>query len=434
MNKKVLIISYYWPPSGGSAVIRWLKFSKYLPEYGWQPIVFTPLNPEAPFQDEKLEKDIPIEAEIIKTKIWEPYNLFKIFSGVKKKDKIQVGFLSEKKKPSLMSKIGVYIRGNYFIPDARCFWIKPSIKKLTKYLKENPVDAIVSTGPPHSTHLIAMGLKEKLNIPWLADFRDPWTNIDFYPDLMLTAKSDRKHHKLEKMVAKKADVLVTIAKNMTQEFVEIGSDNTHTITNGFDGADSANIEYEHTNRFVISHTGTIAKSRNPEVLWKALSELVTENKELKEKLVIQLIGKIDASVHQFIEKYKLNEFIETEDFLPHDQIVVKQAQASVLLLLINNTPNAKGILTGKFFEYLSAKRPVLAIGPLDGEVAEILKNTSAGKISGYSDLDLLKSNILGYFEDYKNKKLNINSKGIDTFSRKNLTGDIVNLLNSITSN
>ncbi len=431
MNKKVLIITYYWPPSGGSAVFRWLKFSKYLPEFGWQPIIYTPLNPEAPFEDPELLNDIPCEAEIVKTKIWEPYNFYKIFTGHKKKDKIQVGFLSDKKKPGLMSKIGVFIRGNFFIPDARRFWIQPSVKFLEKYIKEKPVDVIVTTGPPHSLHLIAMKLKEKTAVPWLADFRDPWTNIDFYKDLMLTRRSDKKHRYLEQKVAQNANALVTIARNMTDEFKQIGANNAFTIPNGFDDTDKPDTPYSKSEKFVITHTGTIAKSRNPEIFWKSVSDLIHENKTFSEKLTIKLIGKLDASVYDHIEKYKLQDKTEIIGFMAHDEIIKEQMNSSVLLLLINNTPNAKGILTGKFFEYLCAERPVLAIGPKDGEVAEILNDTGTGKICDYEDVKCLKLVLLNFFQLHIENKLFINASGIEKYSRKSLTGEIVNILNSI---
>jgi hypothetical protein len=196
--KKVLILTYYWPPSGGAGVQRWLKFVKYLRNFGWEPVVYTALNGEMPVIDLSLEKDVPKDITILKTKIWEPYSIYKTFIGRKKDEKINASFLSETKKKSFAEKISVWIRGNYFIPDARKYWIKPSIKYLTDYLNKNKIDVIISTGPPHSMHLIALGLKQHFpNIKWMADFRDPWTNIDFYSELMLSESADRKHKDLE---------------------------------------------------------------------------------------------------------------------------------------------------------------------------------------------------------------------------------------------
>ena len=229
--KKVLIISYYWPPSGGAGVQRWLKFVKYLPQFGIQPHVYTPSNPEAPAQDESLQKDIPSEAVIVQQPIFEPYSFYKKFTG--KKGNINAGFLSEDKdsRQKFTEKMSIWVRGNLFIPDARVMWVKPSIKFLTKYIKENEIEVVISSGPPHSMHLIAMELKRKLNIKWIADFRDPWTNIDFYKDLMLTNWADKKHHRLEKEVLQKADEIITIGKTIASELEIIRGKKVHVITN-----------------------------------------------------------------------------------------------------------------------------------------------------------------------------------------------------------
>ncbi|MBK9488199.1 MAG: hypothetical protein IPO07_04910 [Haliscomenobacter sp.] len=195
--KKFLLITYYWPPAGGGGVMRWVKMTKYIRQYGWEPVVYTPENGETAAFDESLAKEVAPALQVVKTPIWEPYQLYKQFLGRKKEEKIYSGFINEGKKESLAQKVSVFIRGNFFIPDARMFWIKPSIKYLTKYLKEHPVDAIVSTGPPHSMHLIAEGVHKATGIPWVADFRDPWTNIDFYKDLRLTSWADARHKALE---------------------------------------------------------------------------------------------------------------------------------------------------------------------------------------------------------------------------------------------
>jgi hypothetical protein len=215
--KRLLIITYYWPPSGGAGVQRWLKFVKYLRNFGWEPVIYTPSNGEIPVEDLTLFKDIPPGIEVLTLPIWEPYDLYKKFIGQKKGEKINTGFLTERKKPRLTEKIAVWLRGNFFIPDARKFWVKPSIKYLTEYLVNQPVDAMVSTGPPHSMHLIAMGLHQKFKTPWLADFRDPWTNIDFYADLMLTKSADALHHRLELAVLHSATKVVSIGRTMSDE-------------------------------------------------------------------------------------------------------------------------------------------------------------------------------------------------------------------------
>ncbi len=216
--KRVLIITYYWPPNGGAGVQRWLKMAKYLPQHGWQPVIYTPSDPEVITADPGLEQEIPALVEVIKRPIIEPYTLYKRLTGRRKDDKVHLGFLKEEGKKSWREELAVWIRGNMFVPDARVWWVHPSVKFLEGYLRDHPVDAIVSTGPPHSMHLIALGLKKKFpQLRWIADWRDPWTNIDFYDQLKLTAWADRKHHRLEKEVITHADVNVVVGWTMAEE-------------------------------------------------------------------------------------------------------------------------------------------------------------------------------------------------------------------------
>jgi len=427
--KKALIITYYWPPSGGSGVQRWLKFTKYLRDFNWEPVIYTPENPEIPVEDSSLLTDIPEGITVLKKRIWEPYSFYKQFLGQKGEDKIQTGFLTEKRKPKRKEKISVWIRGNLFIPDARKFWIAPSVKYLITYLKKNPVDIIISTGPPHSMHLIAKGLKKKLNIPWLADFRDPWTNIDFYEDLKLTRWADKKHKKQEQSVIKEADSLIVVGSTLKNEYQNLGAKNVSVITNGYDQADYMDSDVCLDKKFSIMHAGTITYSRNPKEFWLVLSELVTEHQDFAEDLEIKLIGKIDMSVNENIARLGLEKFVVKTNYLSHKEATREQKKSHVLFLPINNTHNAKGIITGKLFEYLAAGRPVLAIGPVDGDAAEIINDTKAGMISGFGDNNRLKNNILALYHDYKNGRLQINAGDISKFSRKNLTEELVKLLN-----
>jgi glycosyltransferase involved in cell wall biosynthesis len=429
--KKVLVITYYWPPGGGAGVQRWLKFVKYLRDFGWEPVVYTPENGEMPVEDHSLMKDVPQGLTVIRKPIWEPYSIYKKFIGQKKEQKINAGFLSESSKPKLSEKVSVWIRGNLFIPDARRFWIKPSVNFLSSYLQQHPVDAIISTGPPHSMHLIAMRLERKLNIPWIADFRDPWTNIDFYEDLMLSGWADKKHHRLEKEVLTKASCILTIGETMKQEFVQMGAKNVEVITNGYDEEDLFAGEVKRDKKFSIAHIGSLVKSRNPEVLWKALSKLVKEDAAFASDLELKLVGKVDFHVIKSIEDHGLKQFLNKIDYLPHNDIIRVQQESQLLLLLINNTKNAKGILTGKFFEYLSAKRPILCIGPGDGDAAHILSETNAGKISGFDDEDTLKHNLRGFYSAYTKNELVCESRLIEKYSRRELTHRLAELLHSM---
>jgi glycosyltransferase involved in cell wall biosynthesis len=427
--KKVLIITYYWPPSGGAGVQRWLKFVKYLREFGWEPIIYTPENPEAPAIDHSLEKDIPEGIEVIKTRIWEPYTAYKRFVGRKQEDSIKGGFLSENKRPSLTEKISVWIRGNFFIPDARKFWIKPSVRFLFEYLSKNPVDALVSTGPPHSMHMIAMGIKEKLNIPWLADFRDPWTNIDFYEDLMLKKFAHQKHIRLEREVLNAADSVVTVSWNWANDFEKLCSRKVDVVTNGYDPDDFRNLPENSTNeKFVLCHLGSLNKDRNPEFLWKCLAQIAEEDKAFKKDLIIRFIGQVDYKVFDDLERFNLMNNTEKFEYLPHDQTLLKASESSVLLLLLNNTPNVNGIIPGKVFEYLALKRPIICIGVENGDSARIIDESKAGLVINFDEEEKCRTVIKGLYQKYKNKTLVISATGFEKYSRKEKTGEIVKIL------
>lgn len=429
MQKRVLVITYYWPPSGGAGVQRWLKFVKYLRNYGWEPVIYTPLNPEFPAIDPTLENDIPDGIEIIKTPIWEPYQLYKKIAGVGKDEKVNAsGFISEKKSPGLTKKLSIWIRGNFFIPDARRFWIKPSVKFLNNWLSQNKVDAIVSTGPPHSMHLIALGIKKRHHIPWIADFRDPWTNIDFYKELNLTSIADNIHHRQELSVLTEADEIVVIGDSMKADFQKIKNREYAVITNGFDNADTDEIVAQPDNKFTIAHIGSMAKSRNPVALWKALAELKTEIPDFGEELVIKLAGTVDYSVLDEINNNGLSGNLEKIEYLPHNQIIRLQKESRVLLLIINNTPNAKVILPGKFFEYMASGRPILCIGPQDGDSAKIIKETRCGVVTDFDSVIEIKEKLRILYKNYKENTDSISNDKIAKYSRVALTGEMAKLL------
>jgi glycosyltransferase involved in cell wall biosynthesis len=443
--KKVLIITYYWPPSGGAGVQRWLKFVKYLREFGWEPIVYTASNPESPTNDDSLQKDIPKDLKVLKTEIWEPYLFYKKLMGQKRHEKINAAFLTESKKPKRFEQLAVWVRGNFFIPDARKFWIKPSAKYLIEYLKKNPVDAMVSTGPPHSMHLIAKAVKEKTNIPWMADFRDPWTEIDFYSKLRLTSMADSKHKKLELEVLNKAEIICGIGWNLLDGLENIFKKNVRRkytdemhakfkfIPNGFDLEDYDSIgEVQLDKKFTMAHIGMLDKTRNHPALWKALAELINENPAFAADLEIKFVGKVDIAVQEDIERYKLSSYINKIAYLSHQEVTVVQKKAQVLMLFINRTPNAMGIVTGKLFEYIAARRPILCIGIEGGDATRIINETKTGLFADFDDIGAMKENILYFYTQYKHGNLASEGVNIERYSRKSLTREVANALNSIT--
>ncbi|MCK9204127.1 MAG: glycosyltransferase family 4 protein [Bacteroidales bacterium] len=430
--KKALIITYYWPPSGGAGVQRWLKFVKYLRDYQWEPVIYTPENPEFPETDPSLLADVPRGIEIWRQPIREPYGAYKKLMGRKKEEKINAAFLSEKKNNRLLETISVWIRGNFFIPDARKFWIKPSIRFLKKQLQDHPVRVIISTGPPHSTHLIAMSLASELHIPWLADFRDPWTNIDFYKDLKLTRWADKKHHTLEKSVLEKANAITVISNTMAMDFRQIYPRDYEVITNGYDDADiDRGGPVQLDKKFSIAHIGTLVSARNPVTLWEALKQILQEDERFKNDLEIKLIGKVDYTVSDSLHKYGLGPFVSRTDYMPHSEVIKCQQESRILLLIINNTPNSKMILTGKFFEYLAASRPILCLGPETGDAAQILEETKSGLLAGFGDVETMKNNLLTFYLQYLSGNPVIRPQHIVKYSRKALTGDLALLLDRL---
>ncbi len=430
-QKKILIITYYWPPAGGPGVQRWLKFAKYLPEFGWKPVIYTPENPSYPLLDESLMKDVPKDIEIVKTKIWEPYQLAEKLN--KSNKKFKAGQFDVGKNQSWKSKLSIWVRGNFFIPDARVFWVKPSVKFLEQYLKENKIDVVVTSGPPHSLHLIGLHLKKKLpNLKWIADFRDPWTEISYYKHLKLTKSSDQKHRQLENEVFKNADITLATSYSDAENFKKNGA-NAICITNGFDETDAPKTK-ELSNsqtlqhKFTLSYIGVLEQLRNPENLWKALDYLVKTNSGFAENFSLKFVGRVDDKILNEIENSGLKNHILNLGYVSHDKAIDEMAKSS--LLLITNFPNesSKGIIPGKIFEYLATGKQIISFGPADADVSKILDETKAGKHFSYSDSEKIKDFILEKFELWKNGNLIENTQNIEQFSRKNLTKKLVEIL------
>lgn len=425
-KKKVLIITYYWPPSGGSGVQRWLKFSKYLRDFNIEPVIYTVDNPSYPIKDTSLESEIPLGLEVLKQPIFEPNSFLSIFGNNKKKE--SAGFLNP--NPTLLGRFFQYVRANYFIPDARKFWIKPSVKFLSNYLKNNEIEVVITTGPPHSMHIIGLALRDKFKIKWISDFRDPWTEIDYFQQLPLTKKANKKHHQLEQEVLEKSDMVIVVGETMKKKFLK-HNHNIEVLTNGFDSYENS-LTIELDSNFSITHVGLMNADRNPTILWEVLYEISSENIDFKNNLRIKFIGKIDDTVIQDIQVFNPKNIVRIP-YLDHEEVRKYQASSQVLLLSINQVPNAKGIITGKIFEYLQAKRPILGIGPEDGDAAAILKKTNAGNIVGFNNKVELKTAVLKLYKDFKEEKLFVKSINIEQFHRKNITRQLAQVIKKVVS-
>ena len=424
--KKLLIITYYFPPAGGPGVQRWLKFVKYLPEFDIQPIVYVPENPTYPITDEGLVSQISDKAVVLKNKIWEPYQLASVFSK-KKTKKISSGIFPQKKKQTFLDKTFLWVRGNLFIPDARVFWVKPSVAYLEKYIKENNINTIVTSGPPHSLHLIGLELKEKLNVKWFADFRDPWTTIGYHKALRLSAYAAKKHKSLEHKVLNSADTIIVTSKTTKTEFQAITNKPISVITNGYD---IENVEKQILDsKFTLAHIGSFLSDRNPKFLWECLIELLQEIPDFKLHLEIKLIGAVSQEVLDSIQDFDLNSYLNLLGYVSHHEAIAHQKKSQVLLLIEINSEDTKSIIPGKLFEYMVSNRPIIAIGPQGSDFADIIKETNTGVFFDYSEKAKLKSVILDFYNQFLEGKLQANGVGLQQYSRKNLTKQLAQLIN-----
>ncbi|ESU28458.1 glycoside hydrolase family protein [Flavobacterium limnosediminis JC2902] len=423
--KKVLIITYYWPPAGGPGVQRWLKFVKYLPDFGIEPIVYIPENPTYPLLDENLSGEVSEKVTILKKKIIEPYAWASVFSK-KSTEKISSGIIPNKKKQSFLQKMLLWVRGNLFIPDARVLWVKPSVKYLKKYIQENGIETIITTGPPHSLHLIGLQLKQQCNVKWIADFRDPWTTIGYHKELKLSASSEKKHKKLESEVMNSADFLLVTSPTTKKEFEAITSKPIHVITNGYDVENISRQPLDE--KFTVAHIGSFLSERNPRVLWKALNELIQENDSFQARFELKLIGAVSQEVLDTISEFKLSEYVNNLGYVSHQEALEHQRKSQVLLLIEIDSEATKSIIPGKLFEYMVSERPILAIGPKDADFSVILKQTNTGVFALYDEKEKVKEILLNYFNLYLENNLKVYPVGLQQYSRKNLTKELASLL------
>ncbi|MBI1836650.1 MAG: glycosyl transferase family 1 [Flavobacteriia bacterium] len=420
-----VLITFYWPPAGGAGVHRWLRFSNYFKENGVNLHVYCPENAEWPLIDKELESLISSEIKIIKRKIFEPHK----YIGKKNNPNVSGGF-TRSNKSSIVQKLVIWTRGNLFIPDARMFWIRPSISFLKKYIKAHPeIKTIISTGPPHSLHLIARKLKKQFpNVKWIADFRDPWTEIDFYKELNLGKWADKQQHRLEKACLQEADEVVTISQNCAIGLETIAGRKIEVITNGYNFPEFDQDSIQLDQKFSIVHFGSMPFARNPEVIWQALHILCNENDQFRKDLEIKLVGPVDYTVQERIEQNKLTSYFKHIPLVKHQESIQMQRETQVLLLVGNNTGNVKGILTGKFFEYLGAYRPILAVGAKNSDLEEMISFTKSGFFVDYNNLNEAKNAILHFYELFQKKQLHVHSENLSYFTSQELAKKFCELI------
>lgn len=427
--RRVLVITYYWPPSGGSGVQRWVKFSKYLPSLGWQPVVYTPENPEMPSTDMTLFGDIPNEAEIIKTRINEVYGIYRRLTGGKKGGG-EVNPINSQKK-TWKQNLAMALRGNLFIPDPRVSWVGPSVRFLKKYLAEHPVDVIVTTGPPHSMHLIGLRLSRATGIPWIADFRDPWTRMFYFKHLHLGSWALRRHYSLEKQVLDGATRIIAVSPLVRDEFMTMTDTPVDLITNGYDPEDFEQ-PLEPDGFFNITHTGLFAADGNPETLWQVLAEKCAEDAEFSRSMRIRLVGKTDTQITASIKAAGLGSNLVDLGYRDHNVAVREQMNASMLILPLRKEPEYRATLPGKLFEYLASLKPVLGIGQKDGAMAQVLSETKAGEIWDWDEKEGIRSFVDTCWMLYRTGSGWDRTENTEQYSRRSTAARLARLLDSLT--
>jgi glycosyltransferase involved in cell wall biosynthesis len=426
-KRTALLLTYYWPPAGGAGVHRWLRFSNCFKENGWDLHVYCPDQAGWPTLDEELQTHVSSDLTIIRQPIFEPHT----YLGKKNNPNIGAG-VTRGKESSILQRLIIWIRGNLFIPDARVFWIKPSVRYLKKYLKGHPeIDTIISTGPPHSMHLIARGLKRHTSIKWVADFRDPWTEIDFYQELLPGKWADKKQHKLEKSCLKEADQVVTVSNSCAEGLSKIGERKVEVITNGYSFPHFNPSDFPLDAKFSIAHFGSMPFTRNPNILWRALAEICSTHETFKAQLSIDLIGPVDFGVFEELNRFGLKDYVHHTLKITHAESLTLQRQKQLLLLVANNSGNVKGILTGKFFEYLGAQRPVFTVGSKDSDLEKAINDTACGTFIDYYELDKAKSTLLAYFEQYQSNTLTSEAINLEQYTSKELAKNYCTLLDSL---
>jgi glycosyltransferase involved in cell wall biosynthesis len=403
---------------------------KYLPQFGYQPFVFTPENPAVDTRDDSLLADVPSEAEIIKLPIWEPYGLFQSlqrFRGVKT---VHSADYVAANNSSWFSKVAAFVRGNFFVPDARIFWIKPSVAFLEDFLKSNQIHTIVTTGPPHSMHVIGLKLKQRNpSLKWLADFRDPWSEWDLLDTLSLTAWARKKHQRLEKKVLQAADEVITIASYHQKRLELLGGRPVHVITNGFDPEDFVSIVHQRTDKFTLRHVGVVDELRDPWPILEACRQLALEDEVFHQKVLVEFIGNVNSRFQErVLNDEVLKGFTSFVPHLPHREVLQRYGTTDVQLLVLAHTSIAPGNLPGKFFEYLASGNFILGVGPEEGDASHVLKMVGHGVVIDRGKISAVKKELNRLFQLWRDEKV-LPSDAPDQFSRKVLTSQLVHLMN-----
>lgn len=432
--KKVLIITYYWPPSGGAGVQRSLKFVKYLPSFGIEPIVITvdPNQATYPIIDESLQKEVPSDVRIIRTRSFEP---LKILSAIKGKESVPHGGFANSNKESITQRTLRFIRGNFFIPDARKGWVRFAVKAASEIIEKEKIDTVFISSPPHSSQLVGIELRKKYNIKWIADMRDPWTDIYYYKDLLQTKFSAARDAVYERQVLEGADEVISVSEPINKMFLSKSSklkpEKFHVIPNGYDSDDFKSAQKVSENYFQVTYVGTMADNYRPAVLFEAFHRLVKEFSVVKNDIRLTMVGSSASAIRQIMESSGVDKIAEFIPHVDHSAAIEYMQKADVLLLVIPDVENNDGILTGKLFEYLGAGKPIVGLGPKSGKAAAIIEECEAGKLFERDQTEELYLYLKElYLMKRDGKHFRSKTEAVENYSRKNLTAKLALLMKS----
>ncbi|WP_245327633.1 glycosyltransferase family 4 protein [Hymenobacter fodinae] len=427
---RLLVITYYWPPSGGAGVQRSLKFVKHLPQCGVEPTVIT-VDPEQgayPVLDHSLAADIPAGVRVIRTRTFEPFDSYKKLTG---KQVPFGGFVGES-KTSLVQRLFKFVRGNVFIPDARRGWNAYALRAVADLLTQGEqFDAVLTSSPPHSSQLIGLELKRRYGLRWLADMRDPWTDIYYYKELNHTPPARWLDARYERQVLEQADAVLVTSPNTKRLFLgkspNITAEKIQVIPNGYDEADFQVPSQPPNDALLITHTGTISETYHIEQLLAACAECGRRHPDVPIRL--RFVGKVSGGLQQQIEQAGLQSQTEFVPFVPHDESVRYLLRSTVLLMAIPDVANNFGILPGKVFEYLAANKPILCVGPIGSDADTLLNECGAGRAlpyDGYVTMLERLENLVGQWR--LNPNLDLPTNRATAYSRRALTARLAELV------
>ncbi len=431
----LLYISYYWPPSGGPGVQRGLKFVKYLPQFGVIPSVLTVDEKQAsyPLLDETFQNEVPGNLDVYKTATSEPFEYYKKLSG--KKEIPFSGFANQKAEDTFLDKVFKFVRGNLFIPDARVGWNKHALKKAEELLQDSKYKAIITTSPPHSTQLIGLKLRKKYNLKWIADLRDPWTNIHYYDQLYHTALAKRLDDKYERQVLEQADAILVTSEDTRRLFLnkpaKLNPAKIHVIPNGYDEDDFIFPSAPPKDALLITYTGTITENYNIDVFLKVIAHLNSVHSEINYKL--RFVGQVSEGVRQRIEKAGVLGITEFIPYVPHDQAIKYLMDSTMLLLAIADVPSVYANVPGKLFEYLASNKPIVALGPVHSDTDRIIDECGAGRLFHYAAYEHMLDHMTQMSKAWKlNPNLDLPYINYARFSKRALSEKLANLVRKLT--